>query len=69
MVLTYLFAGKEWRLRCREWTCGPSGGRRGWDEWKSNIDHGKGWDCRSGGRLKREEIYIHIFMLIHIVVW
>ena len=31
MVLTYLFAGKEWRLRCREWTCGPSGGRRGWD--------------------------------------
>ena len=38
MVLMYLFAGKEWRLRCREWTCGPSGGRRGWDEWKSNID-------------------------------
>ena len=25
-------AGK--RLRCREWTCGHSRGRRGWDKWR-----------------------------------
>ena len=32
MVLMNLFAGKEWRCICREWTCGPSEGRRGWQE-------------------------------------
>ena len=32
MVLMNLFAGKEWRHRCREWTCGCSTGRRAWDE-------------------------------------
>ena len=31
-VLMNLFAGKEWRCRCREQTCGNSGGRRGQDE-------------------------------------
>ena len=31
-VLMNLFAGKEWRHRCREWTGGHSGGRRGYDE-------------------------------------
>ena len=25
-------------------------------------DHGKGWDCWSGGRLKREEICIYIYL-------
>ena len=27
MVLMNLFAGQEQRYRCREWTCGHSGGR------------------------------------------
>ena len=31
MVLMNLFVRKEWRRRCREWTCGHSGGRREWD--------------------------------------
>ena len=26
VVLMNLFAGKEWRCRCRAWTCGYSGG-------------------------------------------
>ena len=26
--LVNLFSGKEWRHRCREWTCGRSGGGR-----------------------------------------
>ena len=34
MVLLNLFAGKEWRHRHRERTCGHSGGKRGWDEWR-----------------------------------
>ena len=29
MVQMKLFAGKEWICRCREWTCGYNGGRRG----------------------------------------
>lgn len=29
MVLMNLFAGQKWRHRCREWTCGHSGGREG----------------------------------------
>ena len=33
-VLMKLLAGKEWRLSCKECTCGPSGGRREWDEWR-----------------------------------
>ena len=33
MVLMNLFAGQEWRCRCREWTCRHSGGKRvGWLE-------------------------------------
>ena len=32
MVLINLFAGKEWRLRYREWTCEHSGERREWDK-------------------------------------
>ena len=31
-VLMNLFAGKEWRRRRREQTCGHSGERRAWDE-------------------------------------
>ena len=29
MILMKLFARKEWRCRCREWTCGCSGGGKG----------------------------------------
>ena len=32
MVLMNLFAEQEQRYRQREWTCGHSRGRRGWDE-------------------------------------
>ena len=31
-------AGKEWRSRCRQWACGHSRGRRGWEELKRSID-------------------------------
>ena len=34
IVLMNLFAGKGWRHRCREWACGHSRGRRGWEEWR-----------------------------------
>ena len=27
IALIQLFVGKEWGCRCREWTCGHSGGR------------------------------------------
>ena len=40
MDLMDLFAGQEQRHRCREWTCGHSGGKKGWDELReqhSNI--------------------------------
>ena len=32
IALMNLFAGKEWRHRHREWTCGHNRGRRGWEE-------------------------------------
>ena len=32
MVQMNLFAGLELRWSQRDWTCGHSGGRRGWDE-------------------------------------
>ena len=32
MVLINLFAGQQWIHRKQ--TCGHSGGRRGWDEWR-----------------------------------
>ena len=32
VVLMDVFAGKEWRYKCRELACGHSGGRRGWDK-------------------------------------
>lgn len=38
MVFWNLFAGKEWRHIYREQICGHNGGRREWDERKSNID-------------------------------
>ena len=37
MVLMDLFAGKEWRLRYREWTCGHSGKRREWVKQKRSV--------------------------------
>lgn len=32
MVLTNIFAGKEWRCRYRKWTRRYNGERRKWDE-------------------------------------
>ena len=32
VALMDLFAGQHWRRKYKEQTCGPSGGRRGWDE-------------------------------------
>ena len=32
MVLVSLFAGKEWRHRYIEWSCGHSGGDREWNK-------------------------------------
>ena len=34
MVLMNLFSGQQWRYRHREQTCGHSGGRREWAEWR-----------------------------------
>ena len=34
MVLMGLFAEKEWRLRHREWICGHSWRKKGWDKLK-----------------------------------
>ena len=34
MVLMNLFAGQEYRRKHREWACGHSRGRRGWDKLK-----------------------------------
>ena len=34
MILMNLFAGKEWRRKCTEWTCRRSGGGREWDKWR-----------------------------------
>ena len=32
LAVMNLFAGKKWKLKCREWTCGHSGERREKDE-------------------------------------
>ena len=39
MVLVNLFARKEWRWRCRDWTWGHSGGRSERDEWRKQHQH------------------------------
>ena len=39
MVLMNLFAGKEWRCRCGEWTCARSGGGREGDEGRRQHQH------------------------------
>ena len=38
MVLMNLFAGKEWRHRRREWTCGHNGGGESGTNGESSID-------------------------------
>ena len=38
MVLRNLCAGKEWRCRCGEWTCGHSEGRRGGMNGENSTD-------------------------------
>ena len=45
--LVKLFAGKQWRHRYGEQTCGHSAGRRGWGEWRQrhgNSIHHHAWD-------------------------
>ena len=37
MVQMSLLAGQEERHRHREWTCGHSGGRGGWNSWESGL--------------------------------
>ena len=37
MISMNLLAGKEWRYRCGEWTCGHSGIRRDWDNGENSI--------------------------------
>ena len=34
IVWMYLFVGKEWRGKCKEWTCGHSWGGKEWDKWR-----------------------------------
>ena len=34
MILMNIFAGKEWRRKCREWTCRHREGGGQWDKWK-----------------------------------
>ena len=34
IALMTLFAGKEWKHKCKEWTCGHSVGESEWDEWR-----------------------------------
>ena len=46
MVPMNLFSGKEWRRRCRKWTCGHSGGGREWDEWRKEFQHIYTIECK-----------------------
>ena len=39
MVLMNMFAGQEYRHRCRKWACGHSGERRGWDELRVRLKY------------------------------
>ena len=39
MALTNLFAGKEWRCRCRGWTCGHTRERKGKDKLRKQHGH------------------------------
>ena len=34
IILMNMFAGKEWRHRWKEWTCGHNGGRKEWGKWR-----------------------------------
>ena len=61
IVLMNLFAGKEWRHRCREWTCRYNGGRR------QNEFRKQGWEW--GVRLKRKRIYTHTHTHTYIYIY
>ena len=57
-LLMNLSSGQEWRHRCREWACGPSCGRRRWDqlgEWHGNThtatcEAGSWWEAAAEPR-------------------
>ena len=53
MVLMNLFAGKEWRHRCRDRTCGHSRGRSERDKWRKQHQHVYAIVCKMdmGGKL------------------
>ena len=41
--------GKEWRCRCREWTCGHSGKGNEWDKWRKSHPHVYTTLCKMDG--------------------
>ena len=47
-----LFAGQEWRHRCREWTWEQIRGRRGWGEWREQHRHIYAAVCKPDAREK-----------------
>ena len=51
-VLMNLFAGQEWRCTHREWTCGHSRQRRGWDKLrKVALTYTQSCVKQAGGKL------------------
>ena len=46
MVLMNLFAGQQWKCRCREQTCWHRQGRRERDEWREQAGHVLTTACR-----------------------
>ena len=38
-VLMNLFAGKKWRCRCKEWTCGHSERSREWEKQRKYLQY------------------------------
>ena len=47
-VLMSLFAGQEWGCRHREWACGHSRGRPGWDGLRESCWHIDTTRCKTG---------------------
>ena len=64
-VLMNLFAGREWKCRYREWTCGHSRGRREWDKWRKQHRHihchvlglDSSWGCKESDTT--EQLSLH----------
>ena len=54
MVFLNLFAGREWRCRCREWICEHSGGGKVWDELRVQHWHIYTAICKTG---RQKQLY------------